>query len=254
MSVAGRRILVPVTAGRRDLAERLRAAGALVDEVEFIEVVETAQPEVLAAATLEWCDGAFDWLAVTSRNAVLAMAAVATANARSLADPVPFAQVATVGEATRSVCAGVGLDVALVPSGTQDARGIVADFPEGPGRVLVPLGDLAGPVLARGLERKGWDVTKVEAYRVVDGPGISADTAAALAAGEFDAVLLTSGSVAERYAPHAAPEGTLVVAIGRTTQAAAKGAGLTVGAVAAIPSHDGILEALENAWNTREDA
>jgi uroporphyrinogen-III synthase len=254
LSVRGRRILVPVTAGRRDLAERLRASGALVDEVEFIQVVETAQPEVLAAATLEWCDGAFDWLAVTSRNAVLAMAAVATANARRLGEPVPPSRVATVGEATRSVCDSVGLEVALVPTGSQDARGIVVDFPQGPGRVLVPLGDLAGPVLARGLARKGWDVTEVEAYRVVDGPGLSAATAAALAAGEFDAVLLTSGSVAERYAPYAANEGTLVVAIGRTTEAAAKAAGLKVGAVAATPSHAGIVESLENAWDTREDA
>jgi uroporphyrinogen-III synthase len=254
VTLAGRRILVPVTAGRRDLAERLRASGAIVDEVEFIEIIETAQPEVLAAATLEWCDGGFDWLAVTSRNAVLAMAAVATANARRLGEPVPPAGVATVGAATRSVCASVGLEVALVPSERQDARGIVSEFPDGPGRALVPLGDLAGPVLARGLVRKGWDVTEVEAYRVVDGPGISADAATALAAGEFDAVLLTSGSVAERYAPHAAPAGTLVVAIGRTTEAAAKAAGLTVGAVATTPSHAGIVEALENAWNTREDA
>jgi len=254
LSVAGRRILVPVTAGRRDLAERLREAGAVVDEVEFIAVVETAQPELLAAATLKWCDGGFDWLAVTSRNAVLAMAAIATANARRLGEPIPPARVATVGEATRSVCASVGLDVALVPTARQDARGIVAEFPDGPGRVLVPLGDLAGPVLARGLARKGWDVTEVEAYRVIDGPGVGPDVAAALAAGEFDAVLLTSGSVAERYAPFAAPAGTLMIAIGATTAASARAAGLAVDAISTVPSHAGIMEALENALNTREDA
>lgn len=256
MSIAGRRILVPVTAGRRELAERLRAAGAVVAEAEFIAVVETAQPEVLAAATLGWCDGEFDWLAVTSRNAVLAMGAIATTYGRSLGEAVPPARVATVGEATRSVCAVMGLDVALVPSGTQDARGIVADFPEGSGTVLVPLGDLASPVLARGLARKGWEVSEVEAYRVVDGAGIDPHLAAELAAGEFDAVLLTSGSVAERYAPHAAPAGadTLVVAIGATTAAAARAAKVKVGAVATTPSYDGIVAALEDAWITRKDA
>lgn len=256
MSLAGRRILVPVTAGRRELAERLRAAGAEVVTVEFIEVIEPAQPELLAAATLSWCAGEFDWLALTSRNAVLAMAAVATANGKRLGDAVPPARVATVGEATRTICASVGLDVALVPSARQDARGIVDDFPQGTGRVLVPLGDLASPVLARGIAGKGWDVTQVEAYRVVDGPGIDDATAAQLAAGAFDAVLLTSGSVADRYASHAAPADadTLVVAIGRTTAAAARAKALRVGAVAATPSYDGILAALEDAWNTRKDS
>ena len=256
VTLTGRRILVPVTAGRRELAERLLAAGAVVEEVEFIAVVETSQPKELAEATLAWCRGEFDWLAVTSRNAVLAMAAIAAANDVDLGDAVPPSRVATVGEATRSVCASVGLAVGLVPSGTQDARGIVADFPEGPGTVLVPLGDLASPVLARGLARKGWDVTEVEAYRVHDGPGVDSSLAASLAAGEFDAVLLTSGSVAERYGPHAAPADadTLVVAIGRTTFASARAAGVRVDAVAATPSYDGIVAALEDAWSTREDA
>jgi uroporphyrinogen-III synthase len=168
----------------------------------------------------------------------------------SLGQPQPPAQVATVGEATRGVCAIVGLDVTLVPHERHDARGIVAEFPEGTGTVLVPLGDLASPVLARGLARKGWHVDAVEAYRVVDGPGVTAEQAGALARGDFDAVLLTSGSVAERYAPHAPPTdtGTLVVAIGRTTAAAATAAGLAVHAVAQVPSYDGIMAALGTLW------
>ena len=255
MTLTGRRILVPVTAGRRELAERLAAEGAAVDEVEFIRVIHSSEADRLAALTLEWCTGGFDWLAVTSRNAVLAMDQIAKAAGHALGDPVPPSLVATVGEATRSVCASVGLEVALVPRERQDARGIVADFPQGPGRVLVPIGDLASPVLARGLERKGWTVESVEAYRVVDGPGIGDDEAAALAAGAYDAVLLTSGSVAERYAPYAAPaqSQTLVVAIGRTTAAAATGAGVAVAAVSSTPSYAGILEVLDNAWSARED-
>lgn len=255
--VAGRRILVPVTAGRRDLAQRLADAGALVEEVEFISVVGSSNPGALSDATLTWCNGGFDWLAVTSRNAVLAMDRIAKENGRGLAEGLARGKVATVGEATRGVCAKVGLDVALVPTERHDALGIVKEFPDGPGSALVPLGDLASPVLARGLSRRGWEVTEVEAYRVVDGPGISDDTAAELANGEFDAVLLTSGSVAERYAPFAAPTDadTLVVAIGGTTAAAARAAGLTVDATSRVPSYDGILEALEEAWaSTKEGA
>ena len=255
MTVAGRRILVPVTAGRRDMAVRLADAGAVVTEVEFIEVIGSSDAEGLTDATLAWCDGGFDWLAVTSRNAVLAMHRIAQGHGRELAEGLTAGRVATVGEATRSTCASVGLDVALVPTERQDARGIAQAFAEGPGRVLVPLGDLASPVLARGLAGKGWDVTRVEAYRVVDGPGVDAETAAALAAGAFDAVLLTSGSVAERFAPFAAPAdaGTLVVAIGATTAASARAAGLAVHATSTVPSYDGILAALESAWQSPKE-
>ena len=104
-----------------------------MDEVEFIRVIHSSEAERLATLTLEWCTGGFDWLAVTSRNAVLAMDQIAKAAGHGLGDAIPPAQVATVGEATRSVCASVGLEVALVPGERQDARGIVDDFPDGPG-------------------------------------------------------------------------------------------------------------------------
>ena len=253
-TLSGKRMLVPVTAGRRELAQRLAAQGVTVNEVVFIEVIEPAFPGILRDATIAWCVGEYEWMAVTSRNAVLAMNRIAHDEGLDLSAPQPQSRVATVGEATRGVCAAVGLAVDLVPTSSHDARGIVAEFPEGDGSVLVPVGDLASPVLARGLSRKGWQVESVEAYRVVDGPGVTPEIAASLAAGEIDAVLLTSGSVAERYAPFAAPAdaGTLIVAIGRTTAAAAKAAGLTVDAVAELPSYDGILAALDSAWGTEQ--
>lgn len=249
MRLDGRRLLVPVTAGRREMAARLAGLGAVVDEVEFIAVVPPVDEAALSAATAAWCDGDYDWMAVTSRNAVVALAGHALDGGRSLAESQPRSRVATVGEATRAVCASVGLTVSLIPSARHDARGIADAFPSGEGRVLVPVGDLASPALARGIGRKGWTVDSVQAYRVVDGPGVTPDIAAHLAGGAYDAVLLTSGSVAERYAPHGAGPETLVVAIGRTTAAAARAAGLNVGAIAAVPSYDGILDALRGAWN-----
>lgn len=249
MTLAGRRLLVPVTAARRAFAEDLTAEGADVTQVEFIAISGPADPAALEAATLAWVAGDYAWLAVTSRNALLAMDRIARAHGRTLAEPQPTARVATVGEATLGVCASLGLEVALVPEGRADARGIVADFPEGSGRVLAPLGNLASPVLARGLGRKGWQVDVVEAYRTVDGPGPDDATVAEVAAGAFDAVLLTAGSVAERFAvtcPQVGP-GTRIVAIGRTTEAGARAAGLTVDAVAASPTYGGIRAALDAA-------
>jgi uroporphyrinogen-III synthase len=253
-SFTGVRVLVPVTERRRDLADRLAAAGATVDAVEFIAIAPSSTPDDLAVATARWCSGQYDWMAVTSRNAVVAMAELADIAGTTLGEPQPHAKVATVGEATLSVCADLGLDVDLVPTTRANASGIVADMPDGPGRVLAPLGNLAAPVLARGLERKGWSVDTVEAYRTVDGPGLDASVAAALREGAFDAVLLTSGSVAERFAAQCADaaEATAIVAIGATTSASAKAAGLTVDAVATRPSYDGIVDALIEALGNRD--
>ncbi|WP_061962421.1 uroporphyrinogen-III synthase [Demequina flava] len=255
-ALQGKRLLVPVTAQRRHLARRLSEAGALVEEVEFIAITGPSSPERLQEATLAWCSGDYDWMAVTSRNAVTAMDSVARARGMRLGNPQPDAKVATVGEATRTVCESAGLAIDLVPESKQNARGIVADFPDGPGRVLLPLGNLASPVLERGLARKGWKVDIVEAYRTVDGDGPDPDVREMLADGGFDAVLLTSGSVAERLAatvPEMAAD-TTIIAIGDMTAAAARAAGMTVAAVAQAPSYDGIVAGLLEALDPSEES
>lgn len=248
-ALAGRRLLVPVTAERRHLAQRLADAGAVIEEAEFIEIVPTEDTESLENATLAWCSGDFDWLVVTSRNALAAMQSIAKARGMSLGAPHPEALVATVGGGTRIACEDAGLTVSLMPEWRQNARGIVEEFPEGSGRVLAPLGNLAASVLSDGIAAKGWQVSTVEAYRTIDGAGVGRATREQLAEGEFDAVLLTSGSVARRFAATSPelPEHTLVIAIGDTTAATARAAGVNVSAVAAAPSYDGIVESLLQA-------
>lgn len=242
---AERRVLVPVTEGRRDLSERLTALGCDVVEAECIAIAPPKDPAELEARVRRWCAGGYDWMAVTSRNAVLAMDRVARAEGLRLDSS--RASVATVGEATTRVCSDVGLNVVLVPE-RADARGIVDAFPPGTGHVLVPMGNLAAPVVERGIAAKGWTVDVVEAYRTVDGPGLSHQATELLTAGEFDAVLLTSTSVAERIhrdlGGASIPARTAIVAIGRTTAAGARAVGLVPTIVADRPSHDGILEAL----------
>lgn len=250
----GRRVVVPVTAERRDLAVRLAGQGMQVDEVQFIAIDPPEDPAALEAATRRWCAGHYDWMAVTSRNAVRAMASVAAADGTSLAQPQPGARVATVGEATLKACADAGLEVSLVPTEAQNASGLVKAMGAGTSRVLAPLGNLASPVLVRGLSRQGWDVESVEAYRTVDGPGIAGALVADLAADRVDAVIVTSGSVAERLAAACPSLGTdtLVIVIGATTAAAAKAAGLAVDAVSTHPSYDGIVTSLMTALHARD--
>ncbi len=246
----GRRILVPVTRERRELAQALHSRGALVTEVECIAIAPTSTPQALADAVVDWLAGEFAWLAVTSRNAVLALAEAARSEGAVLSVPAG-SKLAAVGAATTRVCRDLGLQVDLTPE-QSDAAGLLEAFPAGAGRVLVPVGNLASPALARGIGAKGWQTQKVEAYRTVDGPGLDSVTTAAVSHGEIDAMVLTSTSVARRVrrdlGEARVPSGTVVVAIGDTTAASARRLGLTPTIVAASPSHAGILEALATVF------
>lgn len=249
--IAGLRVMVPVTRERTDLATLVSEAGAHPIPVEFLAIAPPDDAGALENAVAAWCDGEFDWLAVTSRNAVLGMDAVAKASSRTLSEALPTARVAAVGEATRTVCASVGLSVALTPT-TATARGLVGSFPEGEGTVLAPLGDKASATLANGLALKGWTVTTVEAYRTVAGEGPSRTQIEELEAGSIDAVLLTSGSMASHLAtacPAINPS-VSIVAIGATTAAAAAAAGLTVTAVADEATYRSLLVALASTAGT----
>jgi len=242
-------VVVPVTEGRRELADTLRALGAIVTEGEFIAIEPTADPAALDAAASRWCDGHYAWMVVTSRNALGALEAAATLAGSALSTPMPPARLAVVGEATARASRDLGLDVTLRPTRQQSAAGLVAEFPEGSGRVLAPLGNLAGDVLERGLVRKGWTVDAVEAYRTVDGPGLDAAAVSAVGNGTVDAVVLTSGSVARRFSAqcaHVAPN-VAIIAIGATTASSARNAGLDVATVAGTPDYEGVVAALRRA-------
>nr|WP_255633035.1 uroporphyrinogen-III synthase [Demequina sp. TTPB684] len=227
----------------------LRGLGARVTEGEFIVIAPTADAHALADAAAMWCRGDYDWLAVTSRNALSALAVAAGSAGGDLSAPMPPARLAVVGKATARAAAELGLEVALRPARQQSAAGLVAEFPDGPGRVLAPLGNLAGDVLERGLARKGWDVDAVEAYRTIDGPGLDDAAVTAVRNGEVDAVVLTSGSMARRFATQCGqvPARVAIVAIGATTASVAREAGLNVATVAGTPDYEGVVMALRRA-------
>ncbi|NTV38540.1 MAG: uroporphyrinogen-III synthase [Demequinaceae bacterium] len=244
-ALSGMRVMVPVTSGRRELADAVGEAGAEALEVEFLAIAPAGDPLLLERAVRDWSAGRYEWMTFTSRNAVLAMATTASALGLSLTRAMPTAKVAAVGDASRSVCEAVGVPVALIPA-TATAQGLVADFPEGTGRVLVPLGDRAPETVATGLALKGWSVDAIEAYRTVAGAGLTAEQARGLAQGTVDAVLLTSGSMATLLAaacPDVHPS-TTMVAMGPTTAAAAAAAGLAVTAVAERPTYEALVATL----------
>lgn len=242
----GLRVIAPVTQGRSAIAQELEAHGALVTRVEVIGFTEPAHPAVLDAAVAAWTAGSYDWLVVTSRVTVAALAAAANRAEVRLGDRPAGTRAAAVGASTAQACAEVGLTADLVPGGAADAEQLLAAFPTGPGRVLAPQSSLAAPTVAEGLRAKGWHVEVVEAYRTIDGPPFDAGIGLMLSEGQADALVLTSGSVARRLAsqvPQVAAS-VAVIAIGKSTAREASDIGLTVSAIAAEPSPHGIVVAL----------
>ncbi len=140
------------------------------------------------------------------------------------------------------------------------AVGLLAEWPEvenetdaenAPApRVLLPLGDLARPTLETGLRERGFAPVRVTTYRTVSHPA-PPEVVSAWREGRFDAVVLTSGSVAREVAEQLGPrEDVSVVAIGEPTRRAAVETGQQVAAVARTADDDGLLAALVEARGT----
>jgi uroporphyrinogen III methyltransferase/synthase len=234
----GRRVVV--TRARHQasgLVERLRAVGAETVEVPTIEIADPEDGgEALRAAAAHIRD--HDWVCFTSPNAVDRFLACFH-DARAFGD----VQVAAVGPGTAAALAGAGIVADLVPERSL-AEGLVATFPHGPGRVLLPQAAGARPVLADGLAAKGWTVTVAHAYRTV--PAIPPADLLASAA-KADAIAFTSASTVTSYlaaAGGAAAIPPVVACIGPVTGAAAEAEGLTVTVTATDHTLDGLVAAL----------
>jgi len=240
--LAGRRVVVTrATDQAGALSSRLVALGADVLEVPTIAVVDPPDGgRALRDAVAELDAG--DWVVVTSSNGAERLARVAGAG--GLPDGV---RLAVVGPGTSAACARSGLTVDLVPEERFLGEGLVEAFPEGPGRVLVAQAEGARPVVVEGLAAKGWTVDAVVAYRTEPAPVPARLAVEAVGA---DAITFASASAVTSYlaasgGPAAVPEG--VVCIGPVTAAAASEGGLTVTAVAAEHTLDGLVEALVGA-------
>ncbi|QZN85579.1 uroporphyrinogen-III synthase [Cellulomonas sp. C5510] len=249
----GLRVLVPrETAGPDPLVIALRAAGAEPVVVPLIQTVPPHDPTELDDALLALEVGYYGWVAVTSAAAVPVLVDRADETGHTLAGLLAGARVAAVGGSTARALREAGVRVDLVPTGRSSAVALLAAWPPAggePQRVLLPLGDLAAPTLADGLAARGWPVDVVTTYRTVPGPAPEPEVRDAWAAGEVDAVLLTSGSTARNLLTMlgAPPPGTIVCCIGDSTAAEARRAGLSVAAVAEHQTPGDLVAALAAA-------
>jgi len=164
----------------------------------------------------------YDWVVVTSANGAAELAR------RRRGEP---ARLAAVGDATAAALAEHGIPAEFVPSvASQD--GLLAEFPQPPGRVLFVGAEGARTLLA---ERLPADFRAV--YRTVESLPAQAPAG--------DLVLLASPSAAQAWAKLGSP--LPAVTIGPQTTAAARGAGIEVVAEAKTPDTRGLVDSAA-AW------
>lgn len=245
--LAGWRVLVPRGGPWGDaVAAALRARGASPIIAPMINFAPADDQAALEAAIARLNEGAFDWLTVTSATTVDVLSSYGAVIPEST-------KVAAVGETTAAALVAAGYHADIVPSEDNSARGLLEEWTaatngEGPLKVLALRSAIAKQVLSIGLARIGHHVEAVVAYRTVGVP-VAQKVVDDVRAGRVDAVLVTSGSVAEQVQEQLGPipEKTLVAAIGPQTRKDAAKAGLRVDVVAEERSAESLIDAVVNA-------
>jgi uroporphyrinogen-III synthase len=250
--LSGRRVVV--TRARVQAAElvgRLTDLGATVIELPAIAIDDPLDGgAALEVAAHRLASGAYQWVALTSSNAVVRL--VAALGDRSVPPSVRWA---AVGGATARALDEAGMAPVLVPE-VALSEALAAVFPDaGPGlssptdgeveggTVLFPRAEAVRAVLAPGLRSKGWLVDEVVAYRTVAGRPAPDAVAAAHHA---DVVVFSSPSTVQATVDLLSPQGmpALVVSIGPVTSDAARATGLAVAAEADPHTAEGLVAAV----------
>jgi uroporphyrinogen-III synthase len=196
------------------LAERLEREGFEVVACPLVGVEPLAGPTIRLAG--------YDWLLLTSRSGVEALAA-------RLEGPLP--RVGVVGPGTAEALREHGIEPDVVAA-TSTQEGLAAELPRPAGRVL-----FAGAEDARGVLVRELGADFVPLYRTVE-----------LRPGRFpeaDLVVLASASAARSFA--ALGLDLPCVSIGPVTSAAAREHGLPLVAEAETHDREGLVAAVKRA-------
>jgi uroporphyrinogen-III synthase/uroporphyrinogen III methyltransferase/synthase len=202
LPLAGRRILVTRAAHQASkLSEGLRSLGAEPVEVPVLEIHPPASFAPLDAALRQLAS--YDWLILTSANAVRVLVERAAALGISLAQPV-WLKIAAVGESTAAEARKPGLKIAFVPQAyvaeslVERLLHTLQNKPSGQ-RILLARAAVARDVIPDALRSAGAKVDVVDAYRNVL-PAAAPEQLRRALQNRLDAVTFTSSSSATHLA------------------------------------------------------
>lgn len=249
----GWNVLVPRAKSQAGpMSTRLVSHGAIPIEVPTISMEPPRSPAQMERAVKGLVDGRYQWIVLTSVNAVKAVwdkLQEFGLDARALAG----VRVAAVGEKTAQAVRDLGITPELLPKhDARNASGLVEVFPpydadlDPVDRVLLPRADIATDVLVDGLIDLGWSVEDVVAYRTVRAAPPSQDVRDMIKSGGFDAVCFTSSSTVKNLVgiagkPHSR---TIIACIGPMAAKTAEEHGLRVDVMPEVAGVPELVDAL----------
>jgi len=241
----GMRVLVTRPRRQADaLSELLREAGAEPVVCSLIRVEPLA---VDAAKLRQMMEQKWEWVLFTSANGVRCFGVSlreAGLDWRAIAD----ARLGVMGPGTAAELERRELGADFAPT-RAIAENLAAELPHVTAgtRILLARAEEAREALPRLLQEKSAHVEVLPVYRTVKDEDGAAAAVAALAAGDVDAVTLTSASTAHQLVAAAgarALDGCLIASIGPITSEAARDCGLSVAVEAAEHTIPGLVAAL----------
>lgn len=251
-ALAGKRIVITRAVAQSEaLARELSGRGAIpivVPLVSFAEPEDCA-PLDKAIKQLEQ----FDWMILTSAQAVRAVAQRAEDLKRPLDRPDSKLLVACVGPVTAEAARKANLRVELV-AGTHNGVALANELESRltGAKVFLPRSDRANPDLPIALKRHGAQVAEVIAYRTLRPAEEDRSSLNNIVQGETDAVLFFSPSAVHHFAELCGAEQLrqlqdkiAITAVGPVTAKALREAGVTHGLMAQDTTAASVLEALE---------
>lgn len=245
----GQRILNTRAVGQAErLNALLREHGAIPIDYPCIAIAPPVDVTSLDRSVERLVAGAYDWLVLTSGNAVQAIAD----RLDRLNKPIGNVKFAAVGPATaQESAARLGARPSFVPE-THTGAALAAGLPVRPGvRVMLPVSEIAPPDVAEELRQRGALVDVVTAYRNVTGSGGS-DLPLLLAEGQIDALTFCSSSAVTGFITRIAEEGGALrhalelpaVCMGPNSLSTAIARGFHTAAAARTQSLDGLIAGL----------
>jgi len=253
----GKRVLITRAKEQsQDLFQRLLALDAAPVCAPLIQFapVEESGPLDAALRNLD----RFDWLLLTSQNALRFVLERSKVLGISLKDGASAIRVAAVAPVTAAAAEKAGLHVTYVANKHQGI-GLAEELgPQLLGRrVFLPRSDKAGRQLPEALRRAGAEVQEVIAYRTLETQSEENNLRGIVRRGEIDAIVFYSPSAVHHFVEifgneltDMARDKALFVAIGPVTAAALKESGVGRILQAADTGTGAVLEALRQAFDS----